>query len=537
MDHDSPVSHTRLLELLDAADKARVAVVGDFMLDQYLYGDAERISPEAPVPVLRIVRRESGLGGAASVAADIAALGAEALCFGLVGDDAPGRTLRQRLSDFSDASPATGPSGAKAAAAGTGRIDAGGLLTSTHRPTTVKTRLVGLAQHRHRQQLLRMDEEDASPLDADAETRLLQAIESGLARCDIVCIQDYGKGVVTRFLCRRVIDAAAARGLRVLIDPMKARDAAHYAGAWICTPNRAETEQIAGLSLPHVDAVRAGRAAILAACRTEHVCVTLDAEGCALIGPGDQFEHLPTRKRDVYDVTGAGDAVLATLGIGLAAGGDLREAAALANIAGGLEVEKFGCVPVTRDEMIAEILLEHSVRAGKLRTLRELTAELARRRARGETVVFTNGCFDLLHRGHVEYLAFCRAQGDVVVVGLNSDASVRRQNKGPDRPINSQEDRAAVLAALACVDYVILFDDDTPAALVDAITPDVLVKGADWKDKPIAGAEAVAARGGRVVLAPLLPGRGTSSTLERIRHSSSDSRPSGSGSRPAPRAG
>ncbi|NUQ44531.1 MAG: bifunctional heptose 7-phosphate kinase/heptose 1-phosphate adenyltransferase [Phycisphaerae bacterium] len=525
MDHDSPVSHTRLLELLDAADKARVAVVGDFMLDQYLYGDAERISPEAPVPVLRIVRRESGLGGAASVAADIAALGADALCFGIVGDDAPGRTLRARLSGFDAVSSAAGESASKGHAAKSGRIDVTGLLTAAERPTTVKTRLVGLAQHRHRQQLLRMDEEDATPLDGDAESRLLQAIESSLGRCGIVCIQDYGKGVVTRSLCRRVIDAAAAGGLRVLIDPMKARDAAHYTGAWICTPNRAETEQIAGLSLPDIDAVHAGRAAILAACRTQHVCVTLDAEGCALIGPGDQFEHLPTRKRDVYDVTGAGDAVLATLGIGLAAGGDLREAAALANIAGGLEVEKFGCVPVTRDEMIAEILLEHSARAGKLRSLHELTAELARRRARGETIVFTNGCFDLLHRGHVEYLACCRAQGDVVVVGLNSDDSVRRQNKGPDRPIHSQEDRAAVLAALASVDYVIIFDDDTPAALIDTLKPDVLVKGADWEGKPIAGADAVTARGGRVVLAPLLPGRGTSTTLERIRRAASPARP------------
>lgn len=486
-----------LLRILEKTAAARVAVLGDFMLDQYLYGDAERISPEAPVPVLRIVRRESGFGGAASVAADVAALGARAFCVGVVGGDESGRALRERLA--------------------TGGSDVAGLLTHATRPTTLKTRLIGLAQHRHRQQLVRIDEEDASPIDAATESALLASLERVLATCPILCIQDYGKGVITPALSQRAIALARKCGVRVLVDPMKSHDTTRYAGAWIATPNRTETELISGQMLPNVDAVREHRAAILAACRTEHVCVTLDAEGCALIGPRDSFTHLPTVARDVYDVTGAGDAVLAAMAVALACGAELHEAAAMANVAGGLEVEKFGCVPVTREEMIGEILLQSGARQGKVRELAQLLPELARRRSRGESVAFTNGCFELMHRGHVEYLQAARGEGDLLVVGLNGDASARRQYKGKGRPFVPQEDRAAVLAGLACVDYVVLFDEDTPAKLIESIAPDVLVKGADWKSKDVVGREFVESRGGRVEFVPLVEGRSTTGLIERIR--------------------
>lgn len=487
----------RLLSLIDGFAAARVAVLGDYMLDRYHYGEADRISPEAPVPVLRIVRKESTLGGAASVAAGVAALGARALCVGIIGDDDAGRELSALLRQTSAAT--------------------GGLISTADRPTTLKTRLIGLAQHRHRQQIVRMDEENSDPVGGALESRLLAAVGDALRECDVLCIQDYGKGVATDSICRKAIALAHQAGKRVLIDPMRSGDTARYAGAFVCTPNRTETEAMIGRRLPNEPAVRAAAKEILAAAGTEHVCVTLDAEGCALIGPGGAYRHVPTKQRDVYDVTGAGDEVLAALAVAVAGGAELHEAAHLANVAGGLEVEKFGCVPIARHELIDELLLERGRFGGKLIRTEALLPLLERRRARGQKLVFTNGCFDILHRGHVEYFEFCRKQGDVVIVGLNTDASVRRQNKGPDRPINSQEDRAAVLAGLASVDYIVLFDEETPLKLIESIRPDFLVKGADWQNKPVAGREVVESGGGQVLFAPLVPNRSTTGMIDQIR--------------------
>jgi D-beta-D-heptose 7-phosphate kinase/D-beta-D-heptose 1-phosphate adenosyltransferase len=266
-----------------------------------------------------------------------------------------------------------------------------------------------------------------------------------------------------------------------------------------------------------MDAVLAHAAVILEKCRTESVCVTLDADGAALIGPGGSFEHIPTKTRDVYDVTGAGDEVLAAMAVAVAAGASLREAVSLANVAGGLEVERFGCVPITRDEVIGEILLDNHQHLGKVRTLDHLLPELARRRSRQERIAFTNGCFDLIHAGHVANFRFCKQQADILVVGLNSDASVRSLSKADDRPIVGQADRAAVLAALADIDYVVIFDEPTPQALIEAVRPDVLLKGQDWNGKTIAGQEFVERHGGKVVLVPLVEGRSTSALIEKIR--------------------
>ncbi|HKQ48990.1 MAG TPA: D-glycero-beta-D-manno-heptose 1-phosphate adenylyltransferase [Phycisphaerae bacterium] len=487
----------RLCEILDRAAGRRILVVGDFMIDRYLYGDAERISPEAPVPVLRVVRQEDALGGAGSVAADIAALGATANCLGIAGEDADSELLSALLT--------------KAGA------DASGLVRIKDRPTTRKTRLVGLAQHRHRQQLIRIDDENSDPLDDTTADLLLARLEERLTGCGAVCIEDYHKGVITPKTAQAVIAAAKKRKLPVLVDPANLTDYSRYSGATIVTPNRTETEKLIGARLRSVAAVKGAASKIIAACQTGYACVTLDAEGAALIGPGGAFEHIPTKSRDVYDVTGAGDEVLAALAVAVAAGADWREAVALANVAGGLEVEKFGCVPITREEVVGEILLEHHKTLGKVRTLDHLLPELARRRARHEKIAFTNGCFDLLHAGHVANFAFCKQHADLLVVGLNSDASVRRLGKGDGRPIVAQDDRAAVLAALADVDYVVLFDDDTPAKLIEAVRPDILLKGADWSGKTVAGQEFVEKYGGKVLLAPLLEGRSTTDIIKRIR--------------------
>lgn len=491
----------KLYELLEQAREPRILVVGDFMIDRTLYGDAERISPEAPVPVLKVVREEEALGGAGSMAADAAALGANVHCVGVVGDDSDADRLEGLLEE-------AGP-------------DPGGLVRVTGRRTTRKTRLVGLAQHRHRQQLIRVDDESSEPVDEAVIDRLLERIEGHPGRCAVLCVEDYHKGVITPRLMQSVIAWAGERGIPVLVDPPSTRDYSQYAGATLITPNRTETEKLTGLHLRSLEAVRASASRIFEACGTERVCVTLDADGAALIGPRGSFEHIPTRKRDVYDVTGAGDEVLAALAVGLAAGGNLSDAVRLANIAGGLEVEKFGCVPITRAEVLGEILMEHHRVLGKVRTVDQLLPELARRRGGGESIAFTNGCFDLIHAGHVATFAFCREQADVLVVGLNSDASIRRQGKGEDRPIVGERDRAAVLSAMADVDYVVVFDEATPLGLIEQIGPEVLVKGVDWQGKEIVGRECVERRGGRVLLAPMVEGLSTTDLIDRIRSAES----------------
>lgn len=487
----------RLCELLEQPRDSHILVVGDFMIDRYLYGDAERISPEAPVPVLKVVREEDALGGAGSVAADIAALGAVPHCVGVVGLGHDGDRLAAMLS--------------RAGA------DADSLLADDARRTTLKTRLVGLAQHRHRQQLIRVDDETTDPLDEATADRLLVDIERLLAICRVVCLEDYDKGVITPYLARRICHAARERGVPVLVDPANITDYTRYAGGTLITPNRTETERVTGLRLRDVGAVADHKSGILAACHTEYVCVTLDADGAALIGPDGRFEHVPTKKRDVYDVTGAGDEVLAALAVTIAAGGDYREAVHVANIAGGLEVEKFGCVPITRDEVLGEILLEHHRAAGKIRSSEQLVPELTWRRGRGEKVVFTNGCFDLLHAGHAATFAFCKEHGDIVVVGLNSDASVRSLGKDDGRPVIGQEDRAALLAAMSDIDYIVMFDEPTPQTLIEVLKPDVLVKGRDWAGKTVVGQDVVEAAGGRVLLVPLIEGLSTTRIIERIR--------------------
>jgi len=487
----------RLCELLESPQDSHILVVDDFMIDRYLYGDAERISPEAPVPVLRVVREEDALGGAGSVAADIAALGAVPHCVGVVGRGEDADRLAAMLS--------------RAGA------EAGSLIADDARRTTLKTRLIGLAQHRHRQQLIRVDDETTDPLDEATADRLLAEIERLLVTCGVVCLEDYNKGVITPYLVRSVCRAARERGVPVLIDPANITDYQRYAGGTLMTPNRTETERVTGLGLCDVDAVAKYKAEILAACHTEYVCVTLDADGAALIGPGGRFEHVPTKKRDVYDVTGAGDEVLAALAVTIAAGGDYREAVHVANVAGGLEVEKFGCVPITRGEVLGEILIEHHRTAGKVRSLEQLVPELTRRRGHGEKVVFTNGCFDLVHAGHAATFAFCKQHGDILVVGLNSDDSVRSLGKDVGRPIIGEADRAALLAAMSDIDYVVMFDEPTPQSLIEAIGPDVLVKGQDWAGKTVVGQDVVEAAGGEVLLVPLVEGLSTTRIIERIR--------------------
>ncbi len=391
-----------------------------------------------------------------------------------------------------------------------------GLYEVTDRPTTTKQRLIGLAQHRHKQQLMRIDQESTEPLADAVNEKLLQAYSEALEQVEIVCLQDYHKGVLTEDVCKEMIRLGIAAGRKVLVDPVLSRDYTKYAGATLMTPNRHEASMAVGFDVS--DEAQAAKAArvLREGLRLDAAVVTLDKEGLYL-GTDDVSRMIPARPRNVYDVTGAGDAVLATLAVSLAADSDYLTAAHLANIAGGIEVEKFGVATVSVSEMVHEIAGQFGGGTTKLRSLDALLEELTWRRSRGQTIVFTNGCFDVIHRGHIDYLRFCRGQGDVVVVGLNSDSSVRAL-KGPQRPINNQHDRAAVLSGLETVDFITIFDEPSVLGLVKKVKPDVIVKGGDWGNKQgVVGWDFVESYGGKVIVAPLVQGKSSTATIEKMK--------------------
>jgi D-beta-D-heptose 7-phosphate kinase/D-beta-D-heptose 1-phosphate adenosyltransferase len=493
---------TDLVDLVHRLGRPRVLVVGDVMLDRYVWGNAERISQEAPVVLLRADRREERLGGASSVATMLAALGAETSLVGVVGPDADGLRSRQMLTELG--------------------IDAEGVRTDAGRPTTVKERYIGRAQARHPQQMIRVDYEDRSALDSAVERDLAAVLEAKLRATDIVLVSDYDKGVCTPGLLHGLIAAAKGRGVRVIADPTRGGDYSKYRGCSSMTPNRLEAGLATNRTIAtNEDALRSA-ADLRDQLGLEAGIVTLDKDGMALAHGDGQSVVFPTRPRAVYDITGAGDMVMATLGLALAAGADYDPAIRLANVAGGLEVEKIGVATVTREEILADLLhapfraAERVPGAGKVLALPQLLAELDRRRQAGQKIAFTNGCFDVLHAGHVQYLHEARAQADCLVVGLNSDASVR-QLKGPTRPVNAADSRALVLAGLQDVDHVNIFAEATPLALIRAVRPDVLVKGADYRKDEVVGAEVVEGYGGRVHLAGLRPGVSTTTIIDRMR--------------------
>ena len=491
-----------LIELVQNLGEPRVLVVGDLMLDRYVWGDAERISQEAPVVLLHADKREERLGGASSVATMLRALGARVMLAGVVGADANGGHIRQNLLDLG--------------------IDDEAVLADADRPSTVKERYIGRAQHRHPQQMIRVDYEVREALSAAREQELCHAITRQMRRADIVLISDYDKGVCTPGVLTATISTARALDLRTIADPIRGKDYRKYHGCSAMTPNRLE----AGLATSRVLNTNAEALDSAAQLREqldlEAAIVTLDKEGMALVHRDGRSEVFPTRQRQVYDITGAGDMVLSVLGMALAAGADYDPAIRLANVAGGLEVEKIGVATLTRDEIVADILLtggagksEFGPGMEKLRTRETLVHELQSRRRLGQKVVFTNGCFDVLHVGHVQYLREARAQADVLIVGLNSDASVRGL-KGEGRPVNAVDARAFVLGSLEAVDYVTIFDEPTPLELIQTICPDVLVKGADYRREEVVGAEFVEANGGRVHLARLRDGYSTTRLLQML---------------------
>lgn len=463
-------------------EKARVLVVGDVMLDRYWHGISHRISPEAPVPVVNVNQTEDRPGGAANVALNMSALGCRVSLVGVVGDDEAGQILRDSLA--------------------AAKVHAD-LQVSATKPTVTKLRVIS-----HHQQLLRMDFED--PYGPEDSSDFIAKVTRLLPEADILVLSDYAKGSL--YDCQGLIRLAREHGIPVVVDP-KGEDFSRYKDADVITPNFIEFEGIVGVCETEEAVVCRGQA-LIRELNLQALLVTRGEHGLSLLRPEQAELHLPARAREVFDVTGAGDTVIATLAAALAAGEPLPEATALANMAAGIVVGKLGTAIVSAAELRHAIIADQGAQRG-LVTEEQLLLAIEDARAAGERIVFTNGCFDIIHAGHVAYLEEARKQGDRLIVAVNSDASIRRL-KGPGRPINTLDRRMAVLAGLEAVDWVVPFEEDTPERLLRRVKPDVLVKGGDYTEDQVVGAALVKAHGGTVRVLGFIENCSTTSIVNKI---------------------
>ena len=467
----------------------KVLVVGDLMLDRYILGEVDRISPEAPVPVLRHAQHYERAGGAANVAMNLVGLGCQAVLAGFWGEDKDKDEL--------------------AALVETAGIDAVGVVT-TALPTISKTRIVG-----RQQQLLRLDIESKEAPGAEDQQRLRERVEGLVSKVHAVVLSDYAKGALSKELCAAVIAAAKVAGIPVLADP-KTPDFGKYAGATMVCPNLSELAVATGVGAEQLEAMLVAGEVEREKHGLKYLTVTMSEKGIRVLWEGGSY-HSPARAREVFDVSGAGDTVIATLAAALAGGLKIETAVDVANLAAGIVVGKMGTVAIAQHELVAALTPSSGIRGGeKVLDSERLAKRVAEWRAGGETIVFTNGCFDLLHVGHVTLLEECRRFGSKLVLGLNSDASVQRL-KGPTRPVVGEKERARVMAALAAVDAVVVFDEDTPIEVIRAVRPDVLVKGGDYSVETVVGHEDVIAAGGRVEIVPTVEGFSTTNLVSRMR--------------------
>jgi D-beta-D-heptose 7-phosphate kinase / D-beta-D-heptose 1-phosphate adenosyltransferase len=467
--------------------KTPALVVGDVMLDKYIWGQVERISPEAPVPILQTAFQDEKPGGAANVAMNLAGLGARVTVCGFGGGDQEQQRLESLLADAG-----VEPS----------------LTTLTGASTTTKLRILS-----GNQQMMRLDTEAPSSSSAGASEDLVQRALAVLPEVSVLVLSDYAKGALTEEVCQVLIEEAQKHNVPVLVDP-KNRSFGRYRGATLICPNRKELSVATGEPPAELQQLLTAGQAMLPSLEVQFMVVTLGEEGIAVLRP-DSCRRAPAVVRQVYDASGAGDTVIAVLALAMACGVEIETAARIANIAAGIVVSKVGTVPVQREELLGALAWEAAPPMGeKVLPLDHLRSRVATWRSAGQRVVFTNGCFDILHIGHILLLEQARRAGDRLIVGLNSDNSIRRI-KGPSRPIIGQDERAQILAALSAVDAVVLFDQNTPLKLIEAIRPDVLVKGGDYTEDNIAGAREVRAWGGRVEIIPLVEGVSTTRLLAK----------------------
>ncbi|MBF0270774.1 MAG: D-glycero-beta-D-manno-heptose-7-phosphate kinase [Magnetococcales bacterium] len=473
-----------------------VLVAGDLILDRYIWGEVSRISPEAPVPVVKILRETSRCGGAAHVAVNLANLGLTPRICGWVGEDADGALLKNLLHQAG--------------------VTTEAIHALPNRPTIAKTRIIG-----GRQQMLRLDLEQTDPVAEEVWTTFVSHVMEQLLkepRPKAVILSDYGKGTLAEPVCQAIIQAARSIEVPVLVDP-KGMNYDKYRGATTLTPNRRELAEAIPMGIGDLEPLLIAGETLRQRIEADFLAVTLSELGIALLEGHGPPVRIPATAREVFDVSGAGDAVIAVLAAGMTAGFSRLDALHLANLAAGVVVGKVGTSPIHRDELLAALSSHEALAQADKICLPEIAlSRVEAWRQKGERIIFTNGCFDLLHAGHVTYLEKARNLGNRLIVGLNTDRSVQAI-KGPSRPVIYQEDRARVLAALASVDMILLFDEPTPLELIHLLRPDVIAKGADYTEEQVVGGDAVKSWGGRVALIPLEPGRSSSTILHHIQSS------------------
>lgn len=463
----------------------KILVVGDLMIDHYLWGSTERISPEAPVQVVDITKETTVLGGAGNVINNLIALGASVSVASVIGDDDNGREMRGMLESIG--------------------VRTETLVVQAGRKSSKKSRVIASSQ-----QILRYDKESKEPITGTSVEKILEAVKVGLLSYEMIIISDYGKGVVTDDLAKGVIALAKEAGKKVLVDP-KGTDYSKYKGAHLLTPNRKEASEATGIRIDSDENLERALHWLKEQCELDRSMITLSEDGIAILE--DEVKKFPTVAQEVFDVTGAGDTVIASIAFALSAGKSIEETAKFANHAAAVVVGKIGSATVTLDEIeMYESRLHQSTSDAHIKTFDEIARVVERARAANQRIVFTNGCFDILHVGHVKYLQVAKSFGDILIVGLNSDDSVRRL-KGPTRPVNTADDRAYILAALEAVDYVVPFTEDTPHELIRLIAPDTLVKGGDYAGKQVVGTEFAR----ELKLVDFVDGKSTTATIERIQ--------------------
>ncbi len=464
-----------------------ILVVGDLMIDYYLWGSSNRISPEAPVPVVDIKKETKLLGGAGNVVNNLIALGARVSVASVIGDDEVGKELLLMLKKIG--------------------VDSSLVVIEDGRKTTQKGRVIA-----SNQQVIRFDSETKTDILKASEDKLLSLISKEINRFDAILISDYAKGVLTKRVLKEIISTAKRASKMVLIDP-KGKDYSKYKGATLITPNKKEATEATGIEIKDEESLKRAGFWLKEKLELDYSIITLSEDGMAIFG--EQMSKIPTVAKEVYDVTGAGDSVLSTIGFILASGGDIKVACKIANAAAAVVVGKLGSATASWDEIIEyERSLHEDTTEYKILDIKSLSKKVQKLKADGKRVVFTNGCFDILHLGHIKYLQKAKSFGDVLIVGVNSDSSVKRL-KGDSRPINPEYDRAYLLGALECVDFVTIFDEDTPYNLIKTLQPDILVKGGDYRGKEVVGSDIVK----EVKLVDFIDGKSTTSVINKAKSS------------------
>ena len=465
--------------------KPNILVVGDLMIDHYLWGSCERISPEAPVQVVDISKETTVLGGAGNVINNLVALGAKVSVSSVIGDDDNGVELINMLTSIG--------------------VDTKNIALQEGRKTSKKSRVIAVSQ-----QVLRYDKESKENITEKSYKKILSSLGDVISDYDMVILSDYGKGVLRDELCEGVINLANKNSVRVLVDP-KGSDFSKYSGAYLLTPNKKEAILATGVDIKDKNSLKDALLKLKSECDLGISLITLSEDGIATYD--DELKIFPTVAKEVFDVTGAGDTVIASIAYALSAGKNIEDTSAFANLAAGVVVGKIGSATVTLDEIVEyEASLHKSTSDAHIKSFEDINSIVGRCRENGKKVVFTNGCFDILHVGHVKYLQEAKSFGDILIVGLNSDESVSRL-KGPTRPVNVAEDRAYLLAALEAVDFVVPFSDDTPYELIKMIKPDVLVKGGDYEGKEVVGTEFAK----ELRLVEFVDGKSTTKTIQKIQ--------------------